>query len=66
MKEPGFATPQEREAFRQGLRAGERDGLRKAGLLIQLMANDTDSFKENILQNSKEAIELIKLMTGAE
>ena len=39
------------------------EGLKKASLLIQLVASDSNEFKESILQNSKEAIELRKIFT---
>ena len=45
------------------MRMGKKEGLQKAVLLIQLMLSDCNSFKENILQNSEEAIELRKIFT---
>ncbi len=35
-------------------------------MLIQLILSSTSDFEENILQNSKEANELRKIMTGSE
>lgn len=58
-----FMTPQEKEAYRAGFSSGRREGLRKASMLIALMAQDTREFSESILQNSKEAIELRKIFT---
>lgn len=45
------------------MRMVKKEGLQKAVLLIQLMLSDCNSFKENILQNSEEAIELRKIFT---
>lgn len=59
-----FITPQEREAYRIGYECGRQEGLKKASLLIQLVASDSNEFKESILQNSKEAVELRKIFTG--
>lgn len=59
-----FMTPQEREAYRIGYEWGRQEGLKKASLLIQLVASDSSEFKENILQNSKEAVEMIRILTG--
>lgn len=56
-----YTTPQEREAYRIGYERGRQEGLKKASLLIQLAASDSNEFKESILQNSKEAIELRKI-----
>lgn len=56
-------TPQEREAYRLGYERGRQEGLKKASLLIQLVASDSNDFKESILQSSKEAIELRKIFT---
>ena len=58
---PRYMTPQEREAYRIGYERGRQEGLRKASLLIQLVASDSNEFKESILQNSKEAVELRKV-----
>lgn len=66
MKNTKFMTPQEREAFRTGYERGKREGLKKAALLIQLVASNSEDFEENILQNSKEAVELRKIMTESE
>lgn len=56
-------TPMERKAFQEGFQQGQKEGLRKAGLMIQLMASDTDEFNESLIQNSKEAVQLRRLMT---
>ena len=61
MSKSRFMTPQEREAYRTGYERGRQEGLKKASLLIQLAASDSNEFKESILQNSKEAIELRKI-----
>ena len=53
----------ERDVYRAGYAHGKKEGLQKAVLLIQLMLLDCNSFKENILQNSEEAIELRKIFT---
>lgn len=58
-----FGSPQEREAFRNGYGRGKREGLKKASLLIQLVASNSEDFEESILQNSKEAVELRKIFT---
>lgn len=58
-----YMTSQEREAYRAGYECGRQEGLKKAALLIQLVASDSNEFKESILQNSKEAIELRKIFT---
>lgn len=63
MNIPRYMTPQEREAYRAGFSSGRQEGLRKASMLIALMAQDTRKFSESILQNSKEAIELRKIFT---
>jgi len=64
MNIPRYMTPQEREAYRVGYERGRQEGLKKASLLIQLVASDSNDFKESILQNSKEAVELRKIFTG--
>ena len=61
MNKSEFMTQQEREAYRIGYERGKQEGLKKASLLIQLVALDSNDFKESILQNSKEAVELIKI-----
>ena len=61
---PRYMTPQEREAYRIGYERGRQEGLKKASLLIQLVASDRNEFKESILQNSKEAVELRRILTG--
>lgn len=64
MSKSRFMTPQEREAYRIGYERGRLEGLKKASLLIQLVASDCSEFKENILQNSKEAVEMVRILTG--
>ena len=64
MSKSRFMTPQEREAYRIGYERGRLEGLKKASLLIQLVASDSSEFKENILQNSKEAVEMVRILTG--
>lgn len=66
MKQPNLTTPQERKAFNQGYHYGYREGMQKVSMLIQLILNSTEDFEENILQNSKEASELRKIITGSE
>lgn len=61
---PRYMTPQEREAYRIGYERGRQERLKKASLLIQLVASDSNEFKESILQNSKEAVELRRILTG--
>ena len=61
MNKTEFMTQQEREAYRIGYERGKQEGLKKASLLIQLVALDSNDFKESILQNSKEAVELRKI-----
>ena len=58
-----FMNAPEREAYRMGYERGKQEGLQKAAMLIQLVASDCAAFKENILQNSKEAVELRKIFT---
>lgn len=64
MNIPRYVTHQEREAYRIGYERGRQEGLKKASLLIQLLASDSSEFKENILQNSKEAVEMVRILTG--
>lgn len=64
MKNTKFMTPQEREAYRIGYERGRQEGLNKASLLIQLVASDSGDFKESILQNSEEAVEMVRIITG--
>lgn len=64
MSKSRFMTPQEREAYRIGYERGRQESLKKASLLIQLVASDSSEFKENILQNSKEAVEMVRILTG--
>lgn len=61
MNKSEFMTQQEREAYRIGYERGKQEGLKKASLLIQLVALDSNDFKESIFQNSKEAVELRKI-----
>ena len=61
MNKSEFMTQQEREAYRIGYERGKQEGLKKASLLLQLVALDSNDFKESILQNSKEAVELRKI-----
>ena len=60
---PRYMTPQEREAYRTGYERGRQEGLKKASLLIQLVASDSKDFEASILQNSREAVELRKVFT---
>ena len=60
---PKFMSESEREAYRMGYERGKQEGLQKAAMLIQLVASDSAVFKEKILQNSKEAVELRKIFT---
>ena len=66
MKKPNLATYQEREAYNQGYKAGYREGMLKVSMLIKLILNNTEDFEESILQNSKEAVELRRIITGSE
>lgn len=63
MNKSRFMTPQEREAYRTGYERGRQEGLKKASLLIQLVASDSNDFEASILQNSREAVELRKVFT---
>lgn len=60
---PKFMSASERETYRMGYKRGKQEGLQKAAMLIQLVASDSAVFKEKILQNSKEAVELRKIFT---
>ena len=60
---PKFMSASERETYRMGYERGKQEGLQKAAKLIQLVASDSAVFKEKILQNSKEAVELRKIFT---
>lgn len=64
MSKLSLMTTQEKEAYRIGYERGRQEGLKKASLLIQLLASDSSEFKENILQNSKEAVEMVRILTG--
>lgn len=44
MNKPIFATSQEKEAYNRGLRDGEREGLHKAVLLLQLFNSASTDF----------------------
>jgi len=61
-----FNNPSERQGYQKGFKTGYNEGLKKAILLIQLVASSSEDFEASILQNSKDAIELRKLMTGIE
>ena len=55
----------EREAYNEGFRRGEKEGLKKASEVIRLMLCSTVSeFEDSIIQNSSEMVELRKIMTG--
>lgn len=64
MIKSNFATPQERKAFEQGFQAGEKEGLRKIGLLAQLLVNDTASFTDAILRGSEGEVNLVEIFMG--
>ena len=64
MNKPKFISPSEREGYQKGFKAGYNEGLKKAILLIQLVASSSEDFEASILQNSKDAIKLRKLMAG--
>lgn len=66
LNEPRFTGPEERRGYSRGFKDGYSEGLKKAVLLIQLVASNVEDFEESILQNSKEANELRKLMTISE
>ena len=66
MNNPKFDNPSERKGYQKGFKAGYNEGLKKATLLIQLVASSSEDFEASILQNSKDAIELRKLMAGVE
>ena len=63
MNEPRFSGPEERRGYSRGFKAGYAEGLKKASLLIRLLASSSEDFEESVLQSSKEAVELRKLMT---
>lgn len=54
MNEPRFTGPEERRGYSRGFKDGYSEGLKKAVLLIQLVASNVEDFEESILQNSKE------------
>lgn len=54
----------EREAYKSGYQQGLKEGTRKLILLAQLMMNNTNDFEDLVIQNSKEVIELRKIMSG--
>lgn len=64
MNNTRFMTIQERDAYRIGYERGKQEGLKKASLLIQMVALESSEFKENILKNSKEAVEMVRILTG--
>lgn len=66
MKNLKLLTKQERNAYQIGYEKGKQEGLKKASMIIQLVALDSDDFQQVILQNCKEAIDLRKLMTSSE
>lgn len=66
MNNPRFDNPSERRGYKEGFKAGYNEGLKKAILLIQLVASSCEDFELSVLQNNREAIELRKLMTGGE
>ena len=63
MNEPRFLCPEERRGYGRGFKAGYAEGLKKASLMIRLLASSSEDFEESVLQSSKEAVELRKLMT---
>ena len=62
MNIPKGYMPNERAAYKAGYEYGEKEGLQKAIMFLQLLAGDTKSFKEEILQTSPEAVELRKIL----
>lgn len=64
MSSQKFATPAERKAYISGYEHGKEEAFKKAILMLQLLSSNTDSFKDSVLQNSPEAVELRKIMTG--
>lgn len=61
-----FTGPEERRGYSRGFKAGYAEGLKKVALLIQLLASNCEEFEESILQNSREMVELRKIMTNTE
>ena len=59
-----YLTQAEREAYKSGYQQGVKEGMKKLILLAQLVLNNTNEFEELIIQNSKEVIELRKIMSG--
>ncbi|MBQ8803440.1 MAG: hypothetical protein IJZ53_07405 [Tyzzerella sp.] len=57
-------TQAEREAYKRGYQQGVKEGTKKLILLAQLIVNNTNDFEELVIQNSKEVIELRKIMSG--
>ena len=49
-----------------GYKAEYSEGMKKAAMIIQLVAGTTEQFEESVINNSSEAIGLIKIMTGKE
>jgi Uncharacterized protein conserved in bacteria len=66
LNNPKFDNPSERQGYRKGFKAGYNEGMKKVALLIQLLASNSEDFEESIIQNSREAIALRKLMIGTE
>lgn len=62
MNIPKGYTSNERASYKAGYEHGEKEGIQKAIMMLQLLAGDTKSFKEEILQTSPEAVELRKLL----
>ena len=54
----------ERKLYELGYRDGEKEGLQKAIMILQLLSGSANELTESILQNSPEAIELRKIMAG--
>ncbi len=52
--------PQEQEAYRMGYERQTGRFAKSSNMLIQLVTTDSNVFKESILQNSKETVELRK------
>lgn len=66
MKHPKFMTTEERRGYDAGYKTGYTEGMKKAAMLIHLVACNTEQFTESIIQSSPEAIELRRTMTGKE
>ncbi len=59
-----FETLAEKKAYITGYEKGKGEAIKKIILMIQLLSSDSDSFKDCILQNSEDAVELRKIITG--